>query len=104
MLPLLPSRTTLAQEGATLESEGSAGSMVGCCWVPHPPVQPAISSYEGGGGGRRGEGRNSIAPACLSLLSTSKEGEALRQGVGCFIVAESFNSPVAPSAWGEGAG
>ncbi len=59
---------------------------------PTPPVQPAIYSYEGGGGEAGG--------------GTQKRGPSLPEpaGVGCRIVAESFNRPAAPSTWREGAG
>jgi hypothetical protein len=91
----------LAQEGAALESVGSAGCEVGCCWVP-PSLCSLLSTPMKGEVGRRGEGCANVAPACLSLPSIPREGEMLRQGEGCRVIAESFDHPAAPSAQGGG--
>ncbi len=81
LLALISSWTTLAHEGAALESEGLAGSMVGCCWVPPPtPLFSLPSTPMKGEAGRWGEGCNSVAPACLSMPSC-KGGVSYHCGV-----------------------
>jgi hypothetical protein len=98
---LAPSRTTLAQEGARLESKGSepAGRVVHCC-VP-PPLLSLPSTPVKGEAGRWGRGRSGVAPACLLTPSTPGGGEALGRGV--VWRAGPVDRPV-PSTWGEGAG
>jgi hypothetical protein len=91
------------KKGLQWRAKGSAGSMVGCCWVP-PPLFSLPSTPVNGEVGRQGEGRDGLAPACMSMLFTPGKGKALRQGVGCCVVAESsaFDRPAAPSARGGG--
>jgi hypothetical protein len=88
----------LAQEGTALENVGSAGSGIGCCWVP-PSLHSLSTTPMQGEVGRLGEGRASVAPACLDMPSTPEEGEAWGRGVGCSAI--SFDRPAAPPArWG----
>ncbi len=63
--------TMLAQEGNTLESEGSAGSIGSCCCPS--PGWPAIYPY-----GRGARARDVTAGSSMAkyMLSTPGEGEA----------------------------
>jgi hypothetical protein len=97
----VPSHTTLAHEGAAVESVGSVGSGIDCCWFP-PSLHSLPSTPVKREARRRGEGWTSVLPACPGMPSTPREGEALRRGVGWR--AEFVDRPAAPSAWGEGAG
>jgi hypothetical protein len=97
------SRTTLAQDGTALESEGlePAGRVVYCCLSP-PFLNLPSTPVKGEAGSSGGGGRNSVAPACLGTPSTLGGGEALRRGV--VWHADPDDHPAAPSAWGKGAG
>jgi hypothetical protein len=96
LLALVSSWTTLAHEGAALESEGLADSMVGCCWVPPPtpPVQPAIYSYEGGGR-EVGGGMQQCGP--------SLPEHAIMQGWGVVSLLSPL-TVLQPHPWGGGMG
>ncbi len=51
VLRRVPSRTMLAQEGATQESLGLAGNVGPCCWVPSSLAGWLPSPFEGEAGG-----------------------------------------------------
>jgi hypothetical protein len=50
VLKLAPSQTMLAQEGATQESWGLAGSVGNCCWIPSSLASLPSTPIEGDAG------------------------------------------------------
>ncbi len=78
-LECAPSRTMLAQVGATLEGWGTAGEAESCDWVS-PPLVDLPSTPAEGEAVRQGEGCGSLTPSCIYLHSTPVEGEARRRG------------------------
>jgi hypothetical protein len=69
----------LRQYWPKMESEGLAGTMVGCCWIP-PSLFTLPSTPMKEEVGRQGEGCNSVAQACLIMLSSPGDEEALGAG------------------------
>jgi hypothetical protein len=43
-----------------------------------------------------------MVPACQIMPSTPGEGEVVRRGIGCCVVARPDDRPAAPSSQGEG--
>jgi hypothetical protein len=95
-----PSRTTLAQDGAVQESEGSAGSERCCCRSSRPTASLPSTLAEGEAAWW-GEVRVTVVPACLYLPSPPRGGEAWWRGeVRCGLALP--DDRPAPSARGEG--